>query len=199
MYWCDGLTYEISNAWNVPASDFWVAASLVIKQSSHVSNLRDIPTCNRPKKEITLSMCKKKIHQWLWLVSEYWKKNKWNHTTNPSTSTDDDWMMMRFFCYSFCELSACSLGRLKWTKIKSDNPYPASAVKMDGSIWVPQNCARIMFFHLSQSTWGYQKLSSCLYAWDSTTAKDNTAWWSMTNNQHDGREQTLTRMEIHFH
>ena len=92
-----------------------------------------------------------------------------------------------------------SLARLKWTKIKSDNRYPASAIKMDGSIWVPQNCARIMFFHLSLSTWGHRKVSSCLYVWDSTTAEDNTAWWSMTNNQHDGREQKLTRMEIHFH
>ena len=60
------------------------------------------------------------------------------------------WMMMRFFLLQLLS-AVSSLARLKWTKIKSDNRYPASAVKMDGSIWVPQNCARIMFFHLSIS------------------------------------------------
>ena len=100
-------------------------------------------------------------------------------------------MMMRFVLLlqllsAVCQLSAVSSLarlRLKWTKIKTDNRYPASAVKMDGSIWVQQHCARIMFFHLSiylsrPGGWGIE---------DSRQ--------SMTNNQHDGREQLLTRIE----
>ena len=67
------------------------------------------------------------------------------NTTNPST-----WWWCALYCYfSFCHVSCQIDLRTKCTKIKTDNRYPASAVKMDGSIWVPQHCARIMFFHLS--------------------------------------------------
>ena len=64
-------------------------------------------------------------------------------------------------------LLSCQLSdRLKCTKIKTDNRYPASAVNMHGLIWVPQHCARIMFCHLSISVdlgLGHRTHSTCLY------------------------------------
>ena len=93
MHWCDGLTYEGSNVWNVPASDIWVAVFLVRKHKSHVSNLGDIPIFNRPKKQIILSMCKKKIHRMV-VVSKRVLKEKqmkpYNKILQHRTSTDDD-------------------------------------------------------------------------------------------------------------